>query len=42
MEIISVLAAAVAAFIYGAVHYTVLSKQWLAVSGVKLDTKSYR
>ncbi len=37
MEFISVLAAAFAAFAYGAVHYTVLAKQWLPVSGVKLD-----
>jgi hypothetical protein len=37
MEFISVIAAALAAFAYGAVHYTVLSKQWLPVSGVKLD-----
>lgn len=37
MEFISVLAAAFAAFAYGAVHYTVLSKPWLAVSGVKTD-----
>ncbi len=37
MELIGVLAAAVAAFAYGAVHYSVLSKQWVAVSGVKMD-----
>jgi Protein of unknown function (DUF1761) len=37
MELISVLVAAVAAFAYGAVHYTVFSKQWLPVSGVPLD-----
>ncbi len=37
MELIGVLVAALAAFGYGAVHYTVLSKQWLPVSGVPLD-----
>ena len=37
MELISVIAAAFVAFAYGAVHYTVLSKQWMPVSGVKLD-----
>lgn len=37
MELISVIAAAIAAFAYGAVHYTVLSKHWLPVSGVKLN-----
>lgn len=39
MELISVLVAALAAFAYGAVHYTVFSKQWLPVSGIKLDEK---
>lgn len=37
MELISVLLAALAGFAYGAVHYTVLSKPWLRVSGIKLD-----
>lgn len=37
METISILAAAVAAFAYGAVHYTVLSKTWARVAGIKLD-----
>ncbi len=37
MELISVLVAAAAAFGYGAIHYTLLSKQWLPISGVKLD-----
>jgi hypothetical protein len=37
MELISVLVAAVAAFMYGAVHYTLFSKQWLPVSGLPLD-----
>lgn len=37
MELISVLVAAAAAFGYGAAHYMVLSKQWVAASGVKVD-----
>ncbi len=37
MELISVLVAAAAAFGYGAIHYTLLSKQWLPISGVRLD-----
>lgn len=37
MEIWNVLAAALAGFLYGAVHYTVLSKPWLRASGVKVD-----
>ncbi len=37
MEMISILAAAVASFAYGAVHYTVLSKTWARVAGIKLD-----
>lgn len=36
MELISILAAAVASFMYGAVHYNVLSKPWIAASGVKI------
>lgn len=36
MEMISVLAAAVASFAYGAVHYTVLSKTWARVAGMKM------
>lgn len=39
MEILNVLVAALVGFAYGAVHYTVLSKPWLSVSGVKLDEK---
>lgn len=34
MEILSVLAATVATFVFGALYYMVLSKQWLAASGV--------
>ena len=37
MEIVNVLAAAAAAWIYGAVHYMVLSKPWIRVSGAKVD-----
>lgn len=37
MQFLSVILAALAAFAYGAAHYTILSKPWLAVSGVKLD-----
>jgi hypothetical protein len=36
MGYLSVLAAAAAGWIFGAVWYTVLSKPWLAVSGVKV------
>jgi hypothetical protein len=36
MEVISVLAAAAASWVFGAVWYMSLSKQWLAVSGVAL------
>jgi len=36
MEYISVLAAAIAAFAYGAAHYMVLAKPWMAASGVKV------
>jgi len=36
MGILSVLAAAAAGWVFGAVWYMTLSKQWLAVSGVKL------
>ena len=34
MEFLSVIAAGVAAFVFGAVWYTVLAKPWMAVSGV--------
>ena len=37
MEFLSVIAAGVAAFVFGAVWYTVLAKPWMAVSGVELD-----
>lgn len=39
MGFLAVIVAAAASFVYGAVHYMVLSKQWMAVSGVKLDEK---
>lgn len=37
MEILSVLAAAGAAWIYGAVHYMALSKPWLAANNIECD-----
>jgi hypothetical protein len=37
MEMISILAAAAASFAYGAAHYTILSKTWARVAGLKLD-----
>lgn len=37
MELISVIAAAVVGFGIGAIWYTVLSRQWLAVAGVPVD-----
>ncbi len=37
MELINVLAAAIAGFVLGAVYYGVLSKAWLDASGVKVD-----
>ena len=37
MGILNVLAAGVAGFLFGAVWYTVFSKQWMAASGVPLD-----
>ena len=36
MELLNVLAAAVAAFVIGAVYYGVLSKPWMEASGVPL------
>ena len=37
MEIINVLAAAAASWIFGAVYYMTLSKPWLAASGIECD-----
>jgi predicted DNA repair protein MutK len=37
MEIISVIAAAVAGFAFGAAWYMALSKQWVAASGIEVD-----
>jgi Protein of unknown function (DUF1761) len=39
MEILNVAAAAVAAFVLGAVWYNVLSKQWIEASGVSCDSE---
>jgi hypothetical protein len=36
MEYLAVILAAFASFAYGAVHYQVLSKPWMAASGVKI------
>lgn len=36
MEVLNVIAAAVAAFAFGAVWYTTMSKPWLAASGIAL------
>ena len=37
MEIISVIAAAVAGYAFGAAWYMALSKQWVAASGIEVD-----
>ena len=37
MGFFAVIAAGVAAFVFGAIWYTVLAKPWLAVSGVEVD-----
>ena len=37
MEIISVIAAAIAGFAFGAAWYMVLSKQWVVASGIEVD-----
>lgn len=37
MELLNVLVAAAAAWIYGAVHYMVLSKPWLAANKIECD-----
>ncbi|MDE0521166.1 MAG: DUF1761 domain-containing protein [Boseongicola sp.] len=37
MEFISVIAAAVAGFAFGAAWYMALSKQWVAASGIEVD-----
>ncbi|MAM63501.1 DUF1761 domain-containing protein [Maritimibacter sp. UBA3975] len=42
MEIINVIAAAAAAWIFGAVWYMALSKPWMRVSGVKVDEQTGR
>ncbi len=42
MEVINVLAAAVAAFAFGAVWYIVMSKPWMAASGVTQGRKNHR
>ena len=42
MEIVNVLVAAAAAWIFGAVWYMVLSKPWMRVSGVKIDEQTGR
>jgi len=39
MELISVLVAAAASWVLGAVYYMVLSKQWLEVSGIPRDAE---
>lgn len=37
MEFVSVIVAGIAAFAFGAVWYSVLAQQWVAVSGVETD-----
>lgn len=37
MEFINVLVAAAVGWVYGAIHYMTLSKQWLAASGIECD-----
>lgn len=37
MELLNILVAGAAAWIYGAVHYMVLSKQWLAANNIECD-----
>lgn len=37
MSIISVLAAAAASWVFGALYYMVLSKPWVQASGIKVD-----
>ncbi len=39
MEILNVIAAAVAAFAFGAVWYTTMSKAWIAAAEVKVDAQ---
>ena len=39
MEIFTVVAAGLASFVFGAIWYSVLAKQWMAASGVELDEK---
>jgi len=38
MEFISVVAAAIAAWVFGAVWYSVIGKQWMAASGLTEET----
>ena len=38
MEVVSVIAAAVAAWIFGAIWYGVIGKQWMAASGLTEET----
>ena len=38
MGVVSVIAAAIAAWIFGAVWYGVIAKQWMAASGLSEDT----
>lgn len=37
MELLSVLAAALASYVFGAIWYMVLSKPWIAASGIAVD-----
>ncbi|MEM7631295.1 MAG: DUF1761 domain-containing protein [Pseudomonadota bacterium] len=37
MGFLAVIAAGVAAFVWGAIWYTVMAKPWMAVSGVEVD-----
>lgn len=37
MEFVSVVAAGIAGFVFGAIWYTVLAQKWMAASGVALD-----
>ncbi len=38
MEYLNVIAAAIGAFAFSAVWYTAMSKQWIAASGIAVDT----
>lgn len=39
MGILSVLVAAIAGFVFGAIWYMTLSKPWIAATGIKVDEK---